>query len=154
MKQTFEQLESKKKWRRNNPDKAKELARRSQRVHLAKMKNTIYDHYGRVCACCGENQILFLTIGHADGSGAEHRRQLLENQGRANSANLRAGATMAVYRDIIKRGFPDNIRIECMNCNCGAFRNGGVCPHVTMGLAKEQPGRPAEKQVPNGTAAS
>ena len=123
MKQTLAQLESKKKWRRNNPVKANELSLRSQKKYQAKLKKMIYDHYGRVCACCGETEEFFLTIGHVGSWGAKHRQELYSGRG---------GNTIAVWRDIVRLGFPDNIRIECDNCNFGAHLNGGVCPHVKL----------------------
>jgi hypothetical protein len=138
MRQTSSQLASKKKWRKNNPEKAREMSRRHQRTHLANLRKKIYNHYGRMCACCGQSEEFFLTIGHKDGSGAKHRHQLLTAQGRKSTANLRAGATMAVYRDIIRRGFPEFIQIECMNCNLGAARNGGVCPHKTAKITSDE----------------
>ena len=124
MKQTLGQLESKKKWRRTHPEKTNELSRRSQQKYLKSLKRKIYDHYGRACACCGETAELFLTIGHVGGGGAAHRKQL--------GILIRGGGTMSIYRDIIRQGFPDTIRIECANCNFGAFRNGGVCPQVKL----------------------
>src|SRR5271157_3557922 len=99
MKQTQAQLESKKKWRRTHPEKTTELSRRSQRVYYEKMKKKIYDHYGRACACCGETEPFFLTIGHVNDDGAAHRAAL---------GFTRGGGSMAVYRDIVKRGYPDS----------------------------------------------
>ena len=123
MKQTLAQLESKKKWRRTHPEKTTELSRRSQRVYYEKLKKKIYDHYGRACACCGESEVLFLTIGHIGSWGAKHRKAL---------GYTRGGGSMAVYRDIIKLGYPDTIQVECNNCNVGSHLNGGVCPHVKL----------------------
>jgi hypothetical protein len=127
-------------WRKKNPEKRREHVGPAYR---ARVKAKVFSHYGSVCACCGETKKLFLTLGHTKGDGASHRKSLGNSSG-----------GIAMWLDVIKRNFPDDFRIECYNCNCGAFRNGGICPHVTMGLAKEQPGRPAEKQVPHGTAAS
>ena len=93
-----------------------------RRAHSVQ-KQKVYDHYGHFCACCGETEEMFLTLGHVDGSGAEHRRRLNGNNG---------GNTVSILRDLIKRGYPDNIRVECTNCNVGAYRNGGVCPHVKL----------------------
>jgi hypothetical protein len=45
---------------------------------------------------------------------------------------------MRVWRDIIRTGFPDTIRIECMNCNTGAYRNGGVCPHENAKIKSDE----------------
>jgi hypothetical protein len=98
----------------------------AQRERRAKLKAQVFDHYGRMCACCGETETFFLTLGHVNGDGAAHRNRVSNGQGRF------AGSTSALYLDIIRRGFPKDIRIECYNCNCGAFRNGGVCPHVKL----------------------
>jgi hypothetical protein len=106
------------KWRKNNPEK--------RRAHVgpeyrAKVKAKVFARYGSVCACCGTTEKAFLTLGHVDGKGAAHRKSLGNSSG-----------GIAVWLDVIKRGFPDDFRIECYNCNCGAFRNGGVCPHVKL----------------------
>lgn len=99
-----------------------------QRKRRAKLKNAVFNHYGKVCACCGETEETFLTIGHVNGDGAEHRRQLKSRSGGA-----------PVYLDIIRKGFPADFRIECYNCNCGAARNGGICPHVRAKLTAVAP---------------
>src|SRR5271166_5331728 len=123
MKQTPNQLENKKKWRRTHPEHRKAIDRAQKKKHIVKLKSKVYDHYGHRCACCGETEELFLTIGHIGGWGGQHRKQVHKGRG---------GNTVAVLRDIIHRGYPDNIQIECANCNFGAFRNGGVCPHVKL----------------------
>jgi hypothetical protein len=100
-----------------------------QRERRARLKAQVFDHYGRVCACCGETEPLFLTLGHTKGDGAAHRNAV---NGGKRGGRRAGGMTAAVYNDIIKRGFPNDLRIECYNCNCGAFRNGNVCPHAKM----------------------
>jgi len=100
-----------------------------QRERRAKLKAEVFDHYGRICACCGETEEKFLTIGHVNQDGAKHRQKI--NGGERGSRRA-GGMTAAVYLDIIRRGFPADFRVECYNCNCGAFRNGGVCPHVRL----------------------
>lgn len=104
-----------------------------QRMRRARLKAEVFDHYGKTCACCGETEINFLTIGHVNGDGAEHRRKLYRTEGREG------GNTCRLYLDLIRRGFPDDVRIECYNCNCGSFRNGGVCPHERDRLIKVAP---------------
>lgn len=79
--------------------------------------NTIFDHYGRECVCCGETEPMFLTIDHVNGDGASQRK------------DLRSGVSTSFYRWIIKKGFPDDLQVLCYNCNCGRARNGGICPH-------------------------
>lgn len=56
-----------------------------------------------------------------------------------NGNGRAGGGTASLYVDIIRRGFPDDFRVECYNCNCGAFRNGGVCPHVRAKLVTVTP---------------
>ena len=129
MKQTQAQLNSKKKWRKTHPENATELSRRSAQRYYDNLRKKIYDHYGRVCACCGETEETFLTIGHIGGWGAQHRKQLKCGRG---------GGTMHLWRDIIRKGFPRDIQIECANCNFGASRNGGVCKHKTATLKSDE----------------
>jgi len=99
-----------------------------QRARRANLKEQVFSHYGKFCACCGETEPAFLTIGHVNGDGAAHRRSLGSKSGGPR-----------VYLDIIRRGFPNYFRVECYNCNCGAFRNGGVCPHVRAKLVTVTP---------------
>lgn len=88
------------------------------------LREQFYDMYGikkeghehGVCPCCGEDLMAFGTISHNDGSGAQHRR-------------LTRGRIRKMLEDalIVK----DTIRFGalCWNCNSGAFKNGGICPH-------------------------
>lgn len=91
------------------------------------MRARVMDAYGRVCACCGECQDAFLTVDHVHNDGSTHRKTL-----RPRSYRSGRGGHTAVYRDIIKRGFPADFQVLCMNCNWGKARNGGVCPHQRM----------------------
>jgi hypothetical protein len=86
-------------------------------------RETVLWHYGAECSCCGETELMFLTMDHVNDDGAEHRRQVPPDK---------------LYRWIIKSGFPDSFRVLCYNCNCGRSRNGGECPH-----ASEQHSSPA-----------
>jgi hypothetical protein len=82
-----------------------------------KLLKTIMDHYGAICACCGEKNPLFLTLDHKNNDGAEQRRIMPGKE--------------TVFRWIIKEGFPESYQILCYNCNCGRHRNGNVCPHIS-----------------------
>ena len=106
----------------------REYGRREyQRVKVAKAAyhkrmredtwNMLFDHYGRVCACCGEDNPIFLTLDHMNGDGAEHRRSI----GGRSGYNL--------HRHVVVNGFPSGFQILCYNCNCGRAKNNGVCPH-------------------------
>jgi ferric-dicitrate binding protein FerR (iron transport regulator) len=124
-----EQYRADEKYREKCKERSRAAMPAVQRERRAKLKAQVFDHYGRVCICCGETEPFFLTLGHVNGDGAEQRRRV--NGGSRGS--MRAGSNSAgVYLDIIRRGFPDDVRTECYNCNCGAFRNGGVCPHVKL----------------------
>lgn len=81
------------------------------------IKKTLMDHYGNICACCGETNPLFLTLDHMNNDGAKHRKLL------SNSTEI--------YRWLIKENYPEGYQVLCFNCNCGRARNGGVCPHIS-----------------------
>lgn len=70
--------------------------------------------YGSQCECCGESERAFLVIDHVRGGG--------------NTERKRFSSVDAFYRSIIKRGFPDDYRVLCANCNQAEAYFGG-CPH-------------------------
>ena len=100
------------------PYKDKEFG--AQRIKiLNKIKEDIvYSHYGSICNCCGESNRLFLTIDHINNDGHIYKTK---------SGNR--WSVIRFYIDIIKRNFPKDIQILCMNCNFGKFKNKGICPH-------------------------
>ena len=91
----------------------------SSREYNERLHIDCFAGYGNRCACCGENDRLFLTLDHVNRDGAEQRRKL----------NLKSN--LQIYRIAIEQGFPDDYQILCFNCNCGRERNNGVCPHQT-----------------------
>lgn len=78
----------------------------------------VIKHYGGKCACCGEKELLFLTLDHIDGQGAKHRKQFGGRYGGRK-----------VYQWIIAQKYPKGFQVLCFNCNCGKARNNNVCPH-------------------------
>ena len=68
----------------------------------------------RLCACCNEPHLRFLTVDHINGGGNKQRKTI--GQGR-------------LYQWLIKNNFPDGYQILCFNCNAGREYNGGICPH-------------------------
>lgn len=98
-----------KKWRQENPDKARALSRRA----YDKKKTQVFDHYGWKCSCCGEETPEFLCIDH------------INNDGNVQRAFHKGNNT---YHHIIKAGFPDDLQTLCFNCNMGKHICGGVCP--------------------------
>lgn len=72
--------------------------------------------YGGKCACCGEDEPIFLDLDHVENDGAAHRREV--------------GNNTQVMVALKREGWPGGrFQILCCNCNQGKARNGGVCPH-------------------------
>lgn len=81
------------------------------------IKFKVLSHYGGnppKCACCGENNVGFLTIDHILGDGNKHRKKI----GQSN-----------IYYWLIRNNFPKGYQVLCYNCNLGKAHNDGVCPH-------------------------
>lgn len=104
-----------------NPDFYKDAYRKDPKGRVEKnrnynrqLKQQIMAHYGDVCACCGESELIMLSLDHINGDGAKHRKEI----GRVN-----------FYSWVRANGYPDFLRILCFNCNIGRYRNGGACPH-------------------------
>jgi hypothetical protein len=110
-------------WKERNPGKYGEYNRKS----LLKLKREVMNAYGGACTCCGETELVFLTIDHVDGNGAEHRREMAAERGNGATEYSQAGAR--TYRWLRNNGFPEGFQVLCANCNCGKHWNGGVCPH-------------------------
>lgn len=102
--------------RAKDPERAREYDRKSR----AKNKADLFAAYGNKCACCGEDRPQFLSLDHINGDGGEHRRRI-------------GGATVLIYRDVKKQGYPkDRYRLLCFNCNM-AYGLYGKCPHKHKG---------------------
>lgn len=86
-------------------------------THNHILRNEVIAAYGGKCQCCGEKEPMFLTVDHVNNDGAAHKRRIGRGR-RGINAWLKANG-------FPKKGF----RILCYNCNCGRYRNGGVCPH-------------------------
>jgi hypothetical protein len=97
---------SERRFREANPD---EVRARGRRV-AAKLKETVFDHYGHACACCGTTERL--TIDHVNGDGDEHRAEV--------------GVGWAIYRWLVKNGCPEGFQTLCQSCN-GSKKRGTHC---------------------------
>lgn len=84
------------------------------------MRKKVFDHYGNRCICCGEIELVFLTIDHIHNDGAEHKRKIGKSSG------------WSMYGWIVANNFPTFLQILCANCNTGKHRNKGICPHKEM----------------------
>jgi hypothetical protein len=83
----------------------------SRELHRRK-RESVLNHYGGVCACCGECRYEFLAIDHIYGGGHQHRKDI----------------SRSIHEWLLPSGLPDGYRVLCHNCNCakGFY---GVCPH-------------------------
>jgi hypothetical protein len=102
------------KWRRNNPEKVKEVSRKNS----IKRKQICIIHYGKNggCVCCGETELCFLTIDHIKDNGAKDKKKYGPGE------RLR-------YWMIIKDKFPKGLQTLCFNCQWGKRIHKGFCPH-------------------------
>lgn len=93
--------------------------KKSSKRAITSLKTIVIDHYSNhmnKCTCCGESNLMFLTIDHTNNDGANHRKVI--------------GVTgLGFYRWLVKNNFPEGFGVMCMNCNFGKYLNGGVCPH-------------------------
>ena len=112
--------------------KTSEAARERKRIRYHEVKKVIYDHYGWKCACCGEDEILFLCLDHINNDGNQHARD-------AGFKDPRRRGGLEMYRWIIANNFPPIFQVLCFNCNNGKHRNGGVCPHEKNNEEKTLP---------------
>jgi hypothetical protein len=92
-----------------------------KKAYQQKMKEIVLSHYsGGVskCACCGEQNMAFLSIDHIEGGGRKQMRKL-----------KRGGAPF--YHWLVNNGYPSGYRVLCINCNSAlGFR--GYCPHGVL----------------------
>lgn len=94
------------------PDR--ERKKKKYREWFNEIKRNIFDHYGRKCVCCGEDNWEFLTIDHINGGGTKHRKQL--------------GGGTSFFKWLRDNNYPKEFRVLCINCNFSMGRF-GYCPH-------------------------
>jgi hypothetical protein len=85
-----------------------------QRDRVNKIK--CFDHYGRICRCCGNrfDHDAFLTLNHINNDGGKRRKELKFQN---------------FYGWVIRKGYPTDLETNCWNCNSARSVNGGICPH-------------------------
>jgi len=110
--------DTKRKWNKANEEKCKIMDYNK----LRKRRNRILDHYGRVCACCGEYHEEFLAIDHIEGGGNIHRKTV-------------GGGGNVFYSWLLRNNFPNGYRILCHNCN-ESLGHYGYCPHQRNSIPK------------------
>lgn len=113
-------------WQKNNTDAVRayhrkhyymrrEASLKQKRERYIELKQQLFEGYGGACSCCGEREIVFLSIDHVNNNGAAHR--LPGGHG--------VGAPF--YQYLIDGNFPPEFQILCRNCNWAKYRGG--CPH-------------------------
>ena len=111
--------------RKNNLDKVKSqekkysTSHREQRIKkYSDTKYTIFSKYSKgkpKCACCGEQEMYFLSIDH------------IVNRKKWGHEGYTSGK---LYRFLIKNDFPDGFQVLCMNCNFAkGHSKDNKCPH-------------------------
>jgi len=118
------QAEHFKKWKRKNHARWLVYYNEWQRKKTIELRAKVFTHYGRKCACCGESDIRFLTLDHTEVMGSKDPRVHFALSGWRMTG-------LALYRRLIKLGYPKGFQPFCWNCNQGkALYGGGIqCPH-------------------------
>ena len=101
-----------------------ELQARYNERARTKLRRLVFEHYGLVCAACGESDFGVLTIDHVNNDGAEHRRRVFgnpRNGGRPPSGHW-------LYWWLKRNNYPPGFQVLCQNCNFAKHKNGGVIP--------------------------
>jgi hypothetical protein len=106
---------NKKTYKENPAMRARRL--QSTKDTQRELRTRVIQHYGGKCACCGEDEFIFLDFDHMNGGGSLHRKEL-----------KLSGNTFV--RWLIDNDYPSYIRLLCANCNQGRYRNKGMCPHM------------------------
>ena len=89
-----------------------ESSRTKQARYRQRVRQDVLSAYGGRCACCRSEKELHLD--HKNGGGQAHRKSV-------------GGTSTSVYRDVIKRGFPQEFQLLCKPCNY-AKSAGSHCP--------------------------
>ena len=83
-----------------------EPARAAGSAYRDRLRDRVFAHYGRSCACCGAGQEL--TIGHAGRPRREHREELFGPS---------PGSGVKFCRWLAREGFPEGFQVLCAPCS-------------------------------------
>ena len=100
-------------WYVNNKQKVST----TQKAYGQRMKKETINKYGGCCTCCGENNLVFLTMDHINNDGAKHRR----------SKEGPRGPGIGTYVWLRDNEYPNTLQVLCFNCNWA--KSHGGCPH-------------------------
>ena len=85
------------KLRSKNPEHYREQSRQAK----YRLKEKVFNLYGRKCVICGFEDIRALTLDHVNNNGAEERKIIGER---------------GVYRRALNEKYKSEYQILCMNC--------------------------------------
>jgi hypothetical protein len=88
---------------------------KKQKQNYQNLRQACLNGYGNKCACCGQNNHKYLQLDHVDNDGAQHRKELFNNNHRKGS----------IYPWAFKNNFPDNLQLLCANCHQAKTLHGG-----------------------------
>ena len=97
-----------------NKEVIKEKMRKRGKENYRILKKEFFDIYGNVCECCGESNLLFLSLDHLNNDGNKERKIY---------------QTRDIYKKAVKEKNKTKYQTLCFNCNQGKYINGGICPH-------------------------
>lgn len=127
-------------WRKQNPERWRELQLRSAKkrrekyhndpAYREKLNKKVMDSYRKTrleclinyggnppkCDCCHVDKLEFLAIDHINGGGHKHKKEWKEK----GFGNL--------YNYLKANKFPKGFRVLCHNCN-QSLGHYGYCPH-------------------------
>jgi hypothetical protein len=115
--------EDRKKWYEDH----KELILEKMKQAHVKLKQEVFNHYGGICTCCGEEWLPFLQLDHTYGGGEHHRAQVKKETG-----------SSAMYAWVKRNNFPDCFQVLCANCNMAKGANNKKCIHQLLNETKER----------------
>lgn len=90
-----------------------------QKNYRKKIRFEVLQKYGGVCKCCGESNLLFLTIDHINKDGARERRELYGSS---------SGQSFPWFLKLKREKIRKDLQVLCYNCNMASFYS-DVCPH-------------------------
>lgn len=91
-----------------------------QGLYRKRVRRDVINKYGGKCKCCGETELLFLTIDHINNDGHVERKKI---------GNGNTPSSTQFYLKLNREPKRDDIQVLCFNCNLGRSMNGGICPH-------------------------
>lgn len=96
-------------WKNKNAEQVRDRTKK----WYWKLRSDVFSAYGNKCACCGETELLFLSIDHIDGQ----------------SYKISPLSGQKLYKFLRENNYPEGFQILCHNCNQGKRANRGICPH-------------------------